>query len=114
MRDSRVGESLWYPWDGYGYEESEGSPVVYVTLGHVDTDNDLVRRALASALQRDGVCDSLSNGYDLVASGSSDWGWVGYLEGDTEMTACDDNGETQYGDVVDTVQQATWYGVDPR
>jgi hypothetical protein len=113
VRDDRKGESLWYEWSGYGYEHDDGGGVVYVTMGHVDMDNDLVRRALASALQRDGVCDSLSDGYRLVDSGSSEFGFVGFVDGDSEMTACDENGETQYGDTADGVLQATWHSTNP-
>ena len=59
MKDVRIGEHLWSEWDGEGYQNLLECGVVYYTLEHIDLENELVRRGLASALQRDGVAYSL-------------------------------------------------------
>lgn len=111
MKDTRPGESLWIPWSGYGYEQENEHTLVYVTYAHVDLENEIVRRALASSLQRDGICDSLSDGFEAVASGAYRHGWVGLIDEDVEFTACEDNGETKLGDNVDSINPATWFEV---
>ncbi len=50
-------------WDGYEYNPIKQDPIIYYTFDSVDTTNEIVRRALASALQRDGVAFSLGHGF---------------------------------------------------
>ena len=66
MKDSRVGELLWKEWTGEGYEPLHEYSVTFFTEDHIDLENDLIRRALASALQRDGVSVSLGNGLSIL------------------------------------------------
>jgi hypothetical protein len=101
VKDKRPGESLWISWDGEGYEPYLQSPTIFYTVGHVDKDNDIVRRALASSLQRDGCADSLSDGYNCVDSSHWSWGWMGYVDESIEPYICSELGETFYGDFVD-------------
>lgn len=109
MKDKRLGESLWNQWTGEGYyAQSVIYELLYFTEGHVDTENEIVRRALASTLQRDGIADSLSDGFQLIADAHFEAGWAGILEGENDYTFCDESGETEYGDYVEEVIEITW------
>ena len=66
MKDSRVGELLWKEWTGDGFDCTFDVSAVFFTDDHVDLENDVVRRALASALQRDGISISLGNGFQSI------------------------------------------------
>jgi hypothetical protein len=108
MRDTRVGEELWFEWSGNGYFSEYDSDLVYCTIGHVDVDNELVRRALASVLQRDGISDSLGDGFKLIEEKVIRIGWAGVLPDDKEYAYCDEDGETEYGDQVENIESFTW------
>lgn len=112
MKDVRLGESLWKEWEGNGYDPESGSQLVYYTLEHVDTENEIVRRALASTLQRDGVADALSDGFRMIESCHFEFGWAGFIEQETEYTVCDEHAETEYGDYVDDPLPITWAELD--
>lgn len=109
-RDSRAGEALWYEWDGDGYEAARGrdESIVFFTLGHVDIENEVVRRALASALQREGIVAGLGHGYRALEGVEAVHDYVGIVGGDTYFTVCDALGVTRYGDDVDVAREATW------
>lgn len=108
MKDMRPGEQLWEEWLGSGYYLEKQDGIVYYTFDHIDTENDLVRRALASALQRDGVAISLAEGFKLVDSGLVTKGWVGILEEEIDFILCDEYGATEYGDTVENIQPTVW------
>lgn len=108
MKDSRPGESLWSEWDGDGYQNSLLYGTVFYTIDHVSLENDLVRRALASNLQRDGVADSLGDGFNLLETAVISCGWAGYIDSGTELSACNEFGEADTGDLVDEVFLVTW------
>lgn len=108
MKDVRHGEHLWQSWEGEGYFSDNHSDLVYFTIGDVDVEHELVRRALASTLQRDGVVDSLSDGFKLLENSTTQDGFGGLLDGETEYTVCDEDGETEYGDSVLEVVNITW------
>lgn len=108
MKDKRHGEHMWTQWEGEGYFSDTHSELVYFTTEHVDMDNEVVRRALASALQRDGVADGLGGGFAMIAEGKVDFGWAGTIEEERELTVCDEDGETEYGDVVKSADEYTW------
>lgn len=99
MKDSRVGEHLWFEWDGDLYDSSDEDPTVYYTYGHIDVDIDVVKRALASTLQRDGIVSSLSEGFKVVELAKVTHLWVGSDDPSLVETVCDIDGETYYGDV---------------
>jgi hypothetical protein len=99
---------LWVEWHGQGYEPETDADLVYFTYDHVDLDNEIVRRALASTLQRDGVADSLSDGFKMIENGYVAIGWAGLLPDEHECWACTEEGETEYGDSVDSALQVTW------
>lgn len=108
MKDSRAGDYLWDQWQGEGYEGRFGYDLIYFTEGHVDIDNEVVKRALASAIQRDGVADSLRDGFFLIESSESEWGWAGIIEDELEFSVCSEGGETPYGDFVLESFPITW------
>ena len=111
MDYGRKGESLWSEWAGTGYQVQGLSTLIYVTEAHVDINNDVVLRALASAVQRDGVVDSLADGFRAIKPFSTILGYSGEVEG-LELTVCDENGETYYGDIVDEIIPTTWVEVE--
>lgn len=108
MKDVRIGESLWTLWGGSGYYPATDSELIYFTEEHVDMDNEIVRRALASTLQRDGISDSLSDGFKLIADSVIEFGWAGMIDGEKEWAVCDEQGETNYGDYVEDIIAITW------
>jgi ABC-type transport system substrate-binding protein len=108
VKDVRIGEALWSQWHGEGYESETDAEVIYFTHDHVDIDNEIVRRALASTLQRDGIADSLGDGFKMIESGYVAIGWAGIIKDENEYWACDENGETEYGDSVANSFQITW------
>jgi len=108
MKDIRLGESLWREWEGNGYEPETKADLIYYTIEHIDTDNEIVRRALASTLQRDGVADSLSDGFRMFEDAHYEFGWAGFLDQESEYTVCDEHAETEYGDYVDDPLPMTW------
>lgn len=110
MKDSRIGESLWFIWDGEGYSPSLDGSVVFYTEEHVDIENELVRKALASSIQREGLVPSLGMAYSLIDSGFS---WHGHAGESPEnlSIACEETGETIYDLVVDKVTPVTWVEV---
>jgi len=108
MKDLRPGEHLWFWWEGEGYFADTRSELIYFTLGHVDVDNDVVLRALASTLQRDGIVDSLGEGFRMAEAGVTQQGHVGILPGESVYYVCDEDGETEYGDQVENSLDATW------
>jgi hypothetical protein len=108
MKDNRAGECLWYEWSGDGFSESRPSSIIYYTHDHIDLQIDLIARALASALQRDGVVQSLGEGYKSVERGHVAYGYAGEIEGEIYPTACDEFGNTENGDVVNQPLPVTW------
>ena len=111
MKDSRKGEALWKEWTGQGFDQTLSTSVVFFTDDHVDMENEVVRRALASALQRDGISISLGHGYKAVESAVISNGYAGEVDGDIDLSVCDEQGETPQGDVVDDVVPVTWVEV---
>lgn len=112
MKDVRLGESLWSEWAGEGFSAETSGKSIYYTIDHVDIENDIVLRALASTLQRDGLADSLSDGFKMIESGAFEFGYCGFLEGETEYTVCDEDAETEYGDYVDEPLPTTWVALE--
>jgi hypothetical protein len=108
MKSDRPGDFLWEEWEGSGYDSTIDCSVIYCTFDHIDLGNDLVRRALASALQRDGVAISLGDGFNLIDKCSPNYGWAGIIKNEENYAVCDQSGETEYGEFVDSVLPATW------
>jgi hypothetical protein len=106
------GELLWSEWQGEGYQPSLAGSLVYSTTGHVSLADDVVSKALASAVQRDGVADSVGRAFIAIQPFSAVCGYSGEVDG-LEIHACSDAGETYYGDVVDEVVPTTWVEVLP-
>jgi hypothetical protein len=111
VKDSRKGELLWKEWTGSGYESIHDDSLVFFTDERVDVENELVRRALASALQRDGISVTLGNGFQAIESAHVSYGYAGEVDGDIDLTVCDEDGETEYGDAVDNMSEITWVEV---
>lgn len=103
MKDSRLGESLWEEWSGSGHSFSSPLGLSFYTIDHVEINNELVRRALASCLQRDGVADSLGEAFKYLESSQYVHLHAGYVDSDNELVICDKTGFTEYGDLVDDI-----------
>ena len=111
MKDSRIGESLWSLWDGEGYTQGFPDSTVYYTEDHVDLEEDVVKRALASSIQRDGLSYSLGASYRMVEMSIVSQGWVGALEGERHLEICDPSGETFNGENLNDVVEVTFVEV---
>jgi hypothetical protein len=107
MKDSRIGESLWFSWDGDGYRPENAEAAIYYTEGHVDLDNEIVKKALASSLQRDGLVHSLNLGFSAVEAADFSYLYIGILDSEMHPAICEESGETEYGDLLDSVVEAT-------
>lgn len=107
MKDLRHGDQLWEEWSGDGFED-EPDALIYYTIEHVPLTEEVVRRALASTLQRDGVADSLADGFSMIDSAEIILGWAGVLPEELSLVECDDTGETFYGDTVETIYSITF------
>lgn len=108
MDFSRAAEQLWAEWSGYGYEAVGYKSVTYYTIGHVDLQNSVVLGGLASALQRDGLVDSMGQGkYAIEVSSINAHGLAGSVDGDVDLTICNEIGETFYGEQVDELTPIT-------
>jgi len=112
MKDSRIGETLWSEWTGNNYEPERLFSTVFYTEEHVDIEHEVVRRALASVVQRDGHTDSLGQAFKVLDFCHNEQGYAGIVDGDTEFTRCDVNGMTIYEDTVEKVIPITWVGIN--
>lgn len=108
MKDSRKGEALWFEWDGDGYVNVYHSDaIVFYTEEHVDVEHEVVRRALASTIQRDGIVDSLSEAFGLLLSSHTSLLYCGVVSGEAYPVICSEDGTTDDGEVVDEVVSIT-------
>jgi hypothetical protein len=108
MKDSRKGESLWAEWGGEGFETASSDPQVFYTHDHVDLEIEVIRRALASCLQRDGVAITLADGFRALEWSNIHYGYSGFVGGEIYPTLCNEFGETFYGEHVAEVFETTW------
>lgn len=111
MKDSRIGECLWSIWEGEGYESGFADSVTYYTQDHVDIDQEVVRKALASSIQRDGLAYSLYEAFQLIESGVVLLGWAGKEPEALYETSCDQFGESSSGTTLDDVVEVTFVEV---
>lgn len=107
MKDSRIGESLWFFWDA----DPSGDGLLFYTEEHVDLEHEVVRKALASTLQREGIALSLGQGFDLISLAEITLGYSGIDPVGDDITPCNELGETEDGYVLDSVTPATWVKV---
>jgi hypothetical protein len=103
MIDKRPGDYLWFDWSGEGYETSRLVSLVFYTEEHVDVEHEVIKRALASALQRDGSVDSLGEAFHAVERAKTSLLYAGPVGGEVYLTICNEHGETSYGDQVDEI-----------
>jgi len=108
MKDYRHGDYLWVEWSGEGYEPQTDTDLIFYTEEVVNLSVPLIQKALASSLQRDGVVDSLSDGFFLVNNSTTVHGFVGNLPGDIVPLACDALGLTLDGTKLETFSGCTW------
>ena len=108
MKDKRTGECLWFEWSGDGIAVSRPSSIIFYTYDHVDLEIDLIKRALASALQRDGIVSSLGEGYRAVERGHISYGYAGEINKEIYPTVCNEKGITLYEDLVENPRAVTW------
>jgi hypothetical protein len=99
MKNDRIGDWLWEEWDGEDLNTE--SDLVYFTYEWVDLDNEIVKRALSSCLQRDGVAESLSDGFKMAEGSLVTTTYAGHVGGSKLLTVCNEDGETVFGDLVD-------------
>lgn len=103
-KDSRIGESLWFIWEGEGYEPFSQDSIIFYTEEHIDIEEDVVRKALASSIQREGISDSLSGGYSLISSGITSHLYAGRSLVSEFLSVCTSNGVVNSGEeLVDIV-----------
>lgn len=108
MKDSRKGECLWSEWTGEGYRSTKSNSVVFFTVDHVDLENEVVKRALASAVQRDGIVHSLGEAFKKVEFAEATYGYAGTVDGSYEEYVCNEDGETRLGENVDDIHEVVW------
>jgi ABC-type transport system substrate-binding protein len=89
MKFSRLGEGLWSEWDGQDYPASSNDSIIYYTLGHPDTDHEVVRRALASAIQRDGTADTLGQAFQAIENSVITQGRAAHIDGEPDWSFFD-------------------------
>jgi ABC-type transport system substrate-binding protein len=89
MKFSRLGEGLWSEWDGNDFPAESEDSIIYYTLGHPDTEHEVVRRALASAIQRDGTADTIFQAFTAIEEATITQGQAGRVDGDYELTYYD-------------------------
>ena len=113
MKYSRIGEALWSEWDGAGYEHTlESAELAFYTYDHVSLETELVKRALASTLQRDGLVSSLGQAFKILDETSHTFhGYSGFIDGDIVSVFCDEKGYTELGEQVDEALPTTWVEV---
>lgn len=108
VKDSRIGELLWKEWTGEGHEPLHDTSTIFFTEEHVDIENEVIRRALASAIQRDGVFSSLGESFSSLDKSHVAYGYAGAVDSEIDFSVCNENGETREGDYVDDVIFITW------
>lgn len=111
MDFDRRGELLWYEWEGLGYTSDILGSLVYATVGHVSLGDHVVFNALSSAVQRDGVVDSIGRAGASIQPYTAKHGYAGEIDGGLEQHVCSFDGETYYGELVDEVIPITWVEV---
>jgi hypothetical protein len=109
MKDLRVGECLWSEWIK---ESDDDSAIVFYTVEHVDVEHEVVKRALASALQREGTVTTLGDGFKAIEKATIETGYAGYVDSDIYLEICDEFGETPDGDEVDEILPVTWVSLN--
>ena len=114
MNLDRRGELLWSEWFGCGHDLKTDTGIIYYTEEHVELINEIVLRALASAIQRDGVVDSLAQGFRSIQGDSLTHGFAGEVDGDIDIYACDESGNTFHGECVMNMLPVTWVEVTPN
>lgn len=107
MKDSRIGESLWFFWD----EDPSGEGLLFYTEGHVDLEHEVVRKALASTLQREGIALSLGQGFQMIDVSEITLGYSGVDPVRDEIFPCEESGDIGNGYIVELVTPATWVKV---
>jgi len=112
MKDSRAGESLWIEWSGSDLDNHRSPAFIFYTEEHVDVENEVVLRALASSIQRNGIAETLGQAFKLLGSITTTHGYAGEVDGDNEFTICNKNGETFHGDEVDKIIPITWVEIN--
>jgi hypothetical protein len=104
----RAAENLWFEWTGEGFNRNGFRSVVYFTYDHVDMHNPICLGSLASCLQRDGLVDTLSEGRNSISKSSVFYhGFAGVVDENPDLTICNQDGETFYGDSVDKISNIT-------
>ncbi len=106
MKDFRKGESLWFIWDGPPHRDADPDSLIFYTEEHVDIEEEVVKRALASSLQREGIVSSLGRGFSIIDESTNGHGYMDV--GVDFQVFCDEDGLTADGDIVSEIVPITW------
>jgi len=107
-KDSRIGESLWFIWDDEESLLSDKGSIVFYTEDHVDIEHEIVRKALASSIQREGISQSLSDGFFLIASGVCNQSYIGYSSLSEKQYICNKDGLSEIEDNLTNITPITY------
>ena len=91
MDFDRRGESLWSEWSGEGYQPTMVGALIYATTEHVWLSDPVVDSALASAVQRDGIADTVGRAYLAIQPFTLRHGFSGVVDG-LETHVCSEDG----------------------
>jgi len=80
----RIGQDLWHEWDGNSFSDLT-DPVAYYTDSWISLDNEIVARALAYAMQRSDVTDSVKEGLDIIDTADIQIGFLYHKAEDEEI-----------------------------
>jgi hypothetical protein len=85
MRRQKVSKSEWLTWEGDDFPHTfHSDSVVFYIPGHFDLDLDQeLRKDLAVAIQREGICSSLGESFRMIDESSITLG--GYYADDSEF-----------------------------
>jgi hypothetical protein len=53
----------------------------------------------------------LGEGFGAIDNGTTTQGYAGTIDGSTELYYCNEDGETEHGDLVDDLTPVTWVEV---
>lgn len=99
-------------WEGNNLPQENPESVVYYTHTWVDLDIEVVRRALASALQRSGSVEGLGDAFRSLETARITQGVAVHIGGDYEWSFSDL--ETVFEDASDVSDETamTWVEID--
>lgn len=108
MQYNRSGENLWLEWSGYDLPTESEESIIYYTLEWVDVDDETVRRALASALQRSGAVEGLGHAFRSLETAHVTQAYGAHLGGEREWSFYDQEWTPRPDPEVEDFTAITW------